>query len=1562
MWRQQTAEATASARDATAAQNAADRAAERSAAQVTAFRVRMARQRAAEEAVALKDIATAERALDAQIASARGGISGLSGVMVGGARSAKGLQLAALDLSRQLADVGVTAIMGMSPFMILVQQGPQIADRLALMKQEGVGLSAALQSLGVSLGVLKTTMPAAVAEAAALAATEQAAALASLEVAVANRATAKSAVDAAKAQQAQAATAFDAAAAETALAIASARTVATNEAAAGAADALAGANARVAETAAAAAAAETVALAPLAVILGGIAIAIGVAVGAFGLFEREIDKNTKHATSWGDTWKALITVVGDRLMNGPIGEGLRWLDKEWSKLLDGMTAYAFNSVTSIAAAFTASYKTIASNWDNLPGALEAIFVAAVNKAIDALESLVKAQDGVLGHLKAFIGLLNPTLKAALDALKGVDLDALRPKASANAKKASADFDKFYREDLRSYRKALRDFGDDVARQADREYEARQKASKGAGRHAKALKEVEDAYAKAREETDRYLEAIGKEQATAGMSPEQVKIIEAQAMAAQAIAIGYTNAAMAILRYADALILAEGMQKPDKGEGIIRASDVLPDLEGLRLTEVTNELSLINDLVRDAGAGMEDAFGRAGGALSGLLEGLSEYRVRLAEINEAVHRNDLTPEQGARERAAVQIKTYGDMTAAAQGFFKEGSKGWKALHAAEQVFRAFEFAMAVKSLFFKAAEVTATATGVAAKVGSVAPTVAADTAIAASGTAAGAGKIFSQLGMWAFPVIAAMVAVMAALGSRGGGGGAAAVNPVEERRAQVGAGTVLGDSEAKSESIARSLEIAASNSNKDLEYSNGMLRALRSIDQNIGALTGVLARQIGVSGSIFDSSGLGLGSKTSLSGSLLTGPARLMGDVPIIGGILKSLFGTKKTTTLLDQGLDFDSQALSDILGGGLAGSSYQDVQTQTKKKFFGIGIGGSTKTKTTESPLEEDILTEMQRVIESLRGGVLEAAGALGVEGAEAALAAFTVDIGRISFKDRTGEEIQAELDAVFGKLGDQMASTVLPAIAEFQKAGEGAFETLVRVARQYQVIDITLSSIGMTFGAVGVASLGLRENLIDLFGSLDEFVQQTSFFAENFLTEAERMAPIQAAVVKEFQRLGVTGVNTKDQFKQLVLGLDLTTEAGRQMYAAMLAFAPAFAKVFDFLNPELKDAARSVDDLRSDLTKAYQREADALQGTIDKFRSFSDSLKAFRKSLDAGPNALLSPEAQYTATKADFEQTAAKARLGDATALGDLQNVSQAYLDASKSYYASSGRYFQDLAAVKTAVEAAGDTASRTADNATAQLTALQSQVSSLISIDTGVKTLAEISAATQQAIVALQAALTAQAAAGGTVGGVTTPFSPLSPTGPGYTYTPPVPTSPLPTPPTATDPLGGTGGGYQIPDYVAYVEKYADLKAAWAASGMDEYSFGAYHWGAKGQGEGRDLPTTSVPGFDPSQLYGGGFLGFDTGGSFDVPGSGPKDFGPVTLHGGETANISRRDTMDALLTEVRGLRKDNEGLKAEVVALRSQVARGDEVNAEETRRGSSEIARSLRNHGQTNRLRDGG
>jgi len=473
--------------------------------------------------------------------------------------------------------------------------------------------------------------------------------------------------------------------------------------------------------------------------------------------------------------------------------------------------------------------------------------------------------------------------------------------------------------------------------------------------------------------------------------------------------------------------------------------------------------------------------------------------------------------------------------------------------------------------------------------------------------------------------------------------------------------------------------------------------------------------------MLDTSALNLGTTTK-------GPG--LGQSLLFGGIsqlLPGLFGSTTTRKLLDQGVQFDAASLESILGSGLTGEAYQQILSTTKKKAFGITYSESSKKKTTTTDRAAHCLRQTQLLIGSLRDGVVAAASVLGVEGAAATLAAFQVSLGKISLKDLSGAEIEEALSAVFSKLGDQMAGAVLPGLTALQKVGEGLFETLVRTARTYQVVDTSLASIGKSFGLVGVASLEARQRLVDLFGGMEEFADATSTYADLFLTEAERLAPIQTAVTAELARLGLQGVKTRDQFKAVIAGLDVSTAAGAELYAALMNLAPAFAKL-----TEESEAVRTAKD---NLSSAYARERDTLGETVDRYRELASSLGDFRASLYSGPAAGLSPEAAYRAAQAEFARVAGLAAGGDADALGRLQSVSEAYLQASRDFNASSAGYFADLDAVREAVTAAEGIAGAQADIAVQQLTELQNLVSGYIEVNESVLSV-------RDAITALQVA----------------------------------------------------------------------------------------------------------------------------------------------------------------------------------------------------------------------------
>lgn len=881
----------------------------------------------------------------------------------------------------------------------------------------------------------------------------------------------------------------------------------------------------------------------------------------------------------------------------------------------------------------------------------------------------------------------------------------------------------------------------------------------------ALRPLNAAYALAEGEAKAQLKAIIDGLATAQKASNAAQIeaanlraLEEQGrtlefLSAQVGLIGAGNTQRAVelaqLREKQTILAAGGDPTTGSGrERVNRAGDIARQQAALSIGQTLYNESLdatldrlqqIESLVSSSTGGLADAFdGMSAGAakftraLGGMLSAINKVAITEEKINrsradslkrvndawdtgdinkwlDATEQHDRVLTKTAREMADAQVGAYADMAGAAKGFFEEGSTGYKVMQAAEIAFRAVQFAMSVQAMAQNATETAASVANSGTK--------------ATASVTAGAARMFEEGGWFGFVGVAAMLAVMASLGFSGGSGGAKPGYDLEAVQARQGTGSVLGDASAKSESIANSLELVAEHTNNQLEYSNLMLRALRGIESSMGNVAAAIARSLSVGGAL-DPGNVKTGSQTinhSFMGPGTNSNADPFVTFGILGG-LPDFLGLHNTTIskkLVDSGIQFVGQTLGDIMAGGIDAAFYQTVQTRTQKKAFGFTYSDKTKTKTVTSAVDEDLARQLSLIVGGLRDGILAAANVLGVDGAGAVLDAFKLNLGNISFKDMKASEIEEALNAVFSKLGDDMAGAVLPGLTSLQKAGEGLFETLMRVARQYQIVDVTLASVGLTFGAVGVSSLAARERLVNLFGSLDDFTDQVSFYSENFLTEAERLAPVQAALTKELARLGISGLDTRDEFKALVQSLDLSTEAGAEMFAALMAIAPAFAAI--------TEETQAIADQRDRLSSAYERESGALADTKARFQDLAKSLGEFRATLYSGPAAALSPEAQYLASKAEFQRVAGLAAQGNEQALGDLQNVSQEYLDASRAYFASSQGYFTDLAAVREAVTAAEGMANTQVDVATQQLDTLKALVDPVLNIDDNIGTVAE-------------------------------------------------------------------------------------------------------------------------------------------------------------------------------------------------------------------------------------------
>lgn len=746
--------------------------------------------------------------------------------------------------------------------------------------------------------------------------------------------------------------------------------------------------------------------------------------------------------------------------------------------------------------------------------------------------------------------------------------------------------------------------------------------------------------------------------------------------------------------------------------------------------------------------LTSAFGAGGKALGNMfqayakgMEGQLRAQKQLKEAKDLAADN---PEKIAAINSAhlagaqAQIQGYAGMTSAAQGFFAEGTRGYQAMHAATMVLQGAEIALSL----IKGVNAVLTQ---------------------------GEGDPYS-----AFVRMAAMAAIVVGLGVAMSGGGTGGGQSAADVQKAQGTGSVLGDDSAKSDSVRRSIEQMQKNSDLLVPINQGMLTSLQAIQASMAGLTNLVARTPGLT------DGTNMGIATGQTDYWRpTGVAALPLD------FFGKMWG-KTTQNIVDSGLQY---------GGGLrdlqSGKGFDQYASVDKTTSSWFGLSKSTSNSVQTRGLNDELSNQFALIFTNLDKSLQAASVALGGSAGDISkvLDSLTLDSTKVSLKGLTGTALTDALNSVVSKSMDEIAAAAFPQLDQFRQVGEGYAETVMRIAGDYAKLDSILAETGTTFGPVGMASIAAREHLIELAGGIDQLSSQASSFAQNFLSQAEQLAPVQKYVTDQLAAMGLASVTTRAQFKDVVMDLAnsgaLATDAGAKEYAALMALSDAFAKTHaatvdltkseqeiaderkdlqsqydqmtmtstqllaqqraavDASNRALFDqvsAIQGVTDAQGALQGAYDKQKTALQSVIDLQLAAADATQKQIDALKMGDMSTLSPEQKYMEAQRQF----------DAAAPGDAKNAAaQALLQASRAYNSSTTAYANDYAKVQASLVTQAASQKAAASIAQQQLAALNTQVDSLIKIDTGVATLNTTMHDLQVAILGLGTAMTTAAAA---------------------------------------------------------------------------------------------------------------------------------------------------------------------------------------------------------------------
>ena len=689
-------------------------------------------------------------------------------------------------------------------------------------------------------------------------------------------------------------------------------------------------------------------------------------------------------------------------------------------------------------------------------------------------------------------------------------------------------------------------------------------------------------------------------------------------------------------------------------------DAAADREAEAIKRTADELDRMVGTAERAGDAFARSFGRAGEAISGAFSVLVQYHKAQKDISADTK---LTAEQKRIALTRVQVEATGDLIGETKNLFKTHSTAYKAMEAAEKAYRLVQFAFSVQAM----------AQNIAETLGFVAGKTAQASASATAGIAEQSKLTFPYNIIAMAATGAALVAAgISVAGGFGGGGGAKAPT------SNTGTGTVLGDPAAKSESIKNAIDALKEVDLLQNSYSRQMAASLRSIDNQIGGVASLVAR----SGDINANAGVTEGFKMNGVGSALS-------KIPLIGGILGGLFGSK--TTVVGSGLYGGAQSVGSILNGGFDASYYSDVEK--KKKLFGITTGTSYSTQF--SGADANLENQFTLILKSFSDAIGLAAGPLGEEtqAIQNRLNSFVVDIGRIDLQGLTGTEIEEKLQAVFGKAADGMASAAFPGLEKFQKVGEGLFETLVRVSSTVEAVTTALDQMA---GVAPQLSIAAKIELADQFDSIGDFTSAVGSYFEAYYSAEEQAAAKTAQFAKTFASLGVSMPSSLAAYRALVEAQNLNTAAGQATYATLLQLAPAFAELQESMlgaksaadiTSERMDLQRQMLQLRGDTAairaldlakvdpsnRALQQQiwdlqdaqdaAKAAQTLADAWQSVGDTImteiKRIRGLTDTGGAGFAQLQGQFNAANM-------AARGGDQDAAKSLPGLSQALLTAA--------------------------------------------------------------------------------------------------------------------------------------------------------------------------------------------------------------------------------------------------------------------------------------------------------
>ena len=227
-------------------------------------------------------------------------------------------------------------------------------------------------------------------------------------------------------------------------------------------------------------------------------------------------------------------------------------------------------------------------------------------------------------------------------------------------------------------------------------------------------------------------------------------------------------------------------------------------------------------------------------------------------------------------------------------------------------------------------------------------------------------------------------------------------------------------------------------------------------------------------------------------------------------------------------------------------------------------------------------------------------ADALGISGAKSMIDSFNGTMASLDFEGKSQEEISAMISGKISADLNSIVKSIMPSINDFAIPGEEAIVTFQRLGFQLEYVQTHLSLVNQSFNVIGTRAIELSDIMVQSAGGIDTFHSAMTSFKDIFYTDLENIGMETSLLATEFDRLKVTMPQSNEGFRDLMEGLDLTTESGAKLYGKLLPLAEAFDETVGAIQ-------RNIASLR----EAQQAYAEPVKITLDVIRKDIGNFKS---------------------------------------------------------------------------------------------------------------------------------------------------------------------------------------------------------------------------------------------------------------------------------------------------------------------------------------------------------------